>query len=261
METETAAVHTKVVDRGAAGRVARITIDYERKLNSLTRDLMAQIVAAFEAVAGDEALRCVVLTGAGDKAFVGGANLQELATLNVDAARDFITWVHRVCHAVRVLPVPVIARVNGYCLGAGLELAAACDLRIASANAVFAMPEVKVGLPSVVEAALLPRLVGWGKAAEIVYLARNYDADEALAMGLVERVVPGAELDQAVEEWLDDLLAAGPRAIRLQKALLAKWESEPLEAAIEAGIESLASAYETDEPERLIRPFLDRKSR
>ena len=126
-------------------------------------------------------------------------------------------------------------------------------------NASFGMPEVKVGLPSVVEAALLPRLVGWGKAAELVYLARTYDAEAAREMGLVERVVAPEALDGAVEEWLGDILAAGPRAIRLQKALLTRWESEPLGQAIEAGIDSLASAFESDEPERLIRPFLDRK--
>src|SRR5690606_12067295 len=119
--------------------------------------------------------------------------------------------------------------------------------------AMFGMPEVKVGVPSVVEAALLPRLVGWGKARE---LAKNYSAAEALAMGLVERVAPSDALDAAVDEWVDMIASAGPRAIRLQKALIAKWEQLDLRSAIEAGVDSIANAYASDEPARRIAPLL-----
>lgn len=253
-------VRVTITERGEAGRLALVTVDYERRLNSLTKALLVQLEAAFENLASDHLLRLAVLTGAGERAFIGGANLHELATLTPNDARAFITGVHRACAAIRALPVPVIARVNGYCLGAGLEIAAACDLRLAASHAVFGMPEVKVGLPSVVEAALLPRLVGWGKAAELVYLARTYDAEAAFRMGLVERVVALGDLDAAVEEWVDDLLEAGPRAIRAQKALLRVWEDEPLDGAIEAGIDRLAEAYESDEPKRLIRRFFQRRN-
>jgi len=252
-------VRVELSDSGRRGRVAWVTLDHVAKLNSLTTPLLDQLAAVFRTLASDAELRAAVLTGAGETSFIGGANLDELAGLDVAGARAFITKVHLACAAVRALPVPVIARVNGYCLGAGLEIAASCDLRLASANAVFAMPEVKVGLPSVVEAALLPRLVGWGKAAEIVYLARNYDAAQAREMGLVQAVVPAAELDRAVAAWLDDLVAAGPRAIRAQKALLAQWERMAPTDAIEAGIEPLARAYESDEPARLIGAFFARK--
>jgi enoyl-CoA hydratase/carnithine racemase len=255
----TAEVRVELLERDDRGRVARVTLDHEAKLNSLTAALLQQLAGAFRELSGDGSLRAAVLTGAGGRAFMGGANLDELAGLDVAGARAFITKVHLACAAIRALPVPVIARVNGYCLGAGLEIAASCDLRLAADNAVFAMPEVKVGLPSVVEAALLPRLVGWGKAAEIVYLARDYDAAEALAMGLVQQVVPAAALDAAVAAWLDDLLEAGPRAIRAQKALIAEWERLPLAAAVEAGIEPLARAYESDEPQRLIAAFFARR--
>ena len=185
-------VQMSTEDPGEAGRVAWITVDNSSKLNSLTTALLDKLIVALEALSNDDELRCMVLTGAGQKAFVGGANLDELAGLTPTSARAFITRVHKVCEAMRTLPVPVIARINGYCLGAGLELAASADLRIAANNAVFGMPEVRVGLPSVIEAALLPRLVGWGKAREIVYLARNYSASDALAMGLVERVAAPA---------------------------------------------------------------------
>ena len=134
------------------------------------------------------------------------------------AREAFITLVHRTCDCLRELPVPVIARVNGYALGAGLEVAAACDLRVASSNAVFGMPEVKVGIPSVVEAALLPGLIGWGRTRELLLFGENIDAATALAWGLVEQVVAPAELDAAVEARLDALLSAGPQAVRLQKS-------------------------------------------
>jgi enoyl-CoA hydratase/carnithine racemase len=259
MDAREAGVRVQVSAAGGRGRVAHVTLDHEAKANSLTSPLLLELAAAFERLAADDALRAAVLTGAGSRAFIGGANLDELAALDVESARAYIGKVHRACAAIRALPVPVIARINGHCLGAGLEIAAACDLRLASANAVFAMPEVKLGLPSVVEAALLPRLVGWGKAAEIVYLARNYDAAAALAMGLVEHVAEPGELDAAVSLWLDDLLAAGPLAIRAQKALLAEWERLPLEAAIEAGAARLAAAYASDEPRRMIEAISQRR--
>ena len=151
---------------------------------------------------------------------------------------------------MRAAPVPVIARIGGYALGAGLELAASCDLRVAAEGAVFGMPEVRLGIPSVVEAALLPGLVGWGRAREMLLLGETFDADAALAMGLVDAVVPAADLDAAVEARLAALLAAGPRAIRLQKALIRAWEDLPLKDAVAAGVDAFAAAFETDEPAR-----------
>ncbi len=151
--------------------------------------------------------------------------------------------------------MPVLARIQGFTLGAGLELVAACDLRIAAASARFGMPEVRLGIPSVVEAALLPGLVGWGRTRQLLLLGEVYEADEAARWGLLERVVPDEELDAAVDEWLDALLLATPRAIRLQKALIRKWEDLPVSDAIRAGIDAFASAYETDEPARAMAAF------
>jgi len=236
--------------------VAWITIGNESMLNALNSSLMDQLVGVLREAALDEQLRAVVIAGAGEKAFSGGADFRELARLNAVSARDFITRLHRACQAIRDLPVPVIARIQGYALGAGLELAASCDLRIAADTAIFGMPEVKLGIPSVIEAALLPSLVGWGRAREILYLGENFDATDALAWGLVERVVPKVSLDEAVEQCIESLLRTGPRAIRLQKKLIRSWEDLPLRAAIEAGIDSLAAAYEGDEPRLAMQNFL-----
>jgi len=159
---------------------------------------------------------------------------------------------------LRDLPVPVIARVNGFCLGAGLEVMAACDMHIASDNAVFGMPEVKIGLPSVVEAALLPQLIGWGRTKLMLYTGDNIDARTAADWGLVEKVVPAAELATARSEWTASIVESGPRAIRLQKELIREWEAMPVNDAIEAGIRNMYRAYQTEEPTRMVNAAIQR---
>ncbi len=238
-------------DRPEGGHLARVTIDNAKKLNTLNRALMVEIVETVEQLEADAALRLVILTGAGERAFVGGADIAEIAGLDQDSARDFITLVHRCCDGFRRLAVPVIARIDGYALGAGLELAAACDLRIASERAMFGMPEVRVGIPSVVEAALLPQLVGHGRARRLLLTGEPIGAAEALAWGLVDAVAPPGELDAAVERLAAAILAGGKQAIRLQKALIRDWEELPTSAAIARGIDAFAEAYATDEPRRM----------
>jgi enoyl-CoA hydratase/carnithine racemase len=240
------------------GRVARLVIDNRAKLNSLDTGLMREIVGKMAVVAADPELRLAILGGAGGRAFVGGADIAEIAGLDRAGARDFITLVHRCCAAFRRLPVPVIARIDGFALGAGLELAAACDLRVAGDTAIFGMPEVAIGIPSVVEAALLPRLVGAGRARRLLLTGETIDAATALAWGLVDFVAPAVELDAAVDRLARPILAAGPRAIRLQKSLILEWEELPIAAAIARGIDAFVEAFATDEPARLAGAALAR---
>ncbi len=182
-----------------------------------------------------------------------------MSALDRDGARDFITLVHRTCDCLRRLPVPVVARIDGYALGAGLEVAVSCDLRVATRRASFGMPEVKVGLPSVVEAALIPQLIGFGRARELLMLGEIIDAETALRWGLIERVVAPEALDAEVEGIIAALLSGGPQAIRAQKALMQTWENLPADAAIQAGIDAFERAYDTDEPARLLSAFVNRK--
>ena len=233
------------------GYVAHLTIDNAAKLNSLNRALMTEIVEIVGALAADSRLRLVVVSGAGERSFVGGADIGEIAALDQASARSFITLVHRSCDAFRHLPVPVIARIDGYALGAGLELACACDFRVASERSTFGMPEVKIGIPSVVEAALLPGLIGRGRARRLLLTGETIDAGEALTWGLVDMVTTIDELDRAVERFVRPILVAGPRAIRLQKSLILDWEELPTSAAIERGVDCFVSAYETGEPARM----------
>jgi enoyl-CoA hydratase/carnithine racemase len=208
------------LDERGQGTIAYLTIDNRAKLNTLDSALMAAFIETVERLAAREDLRALVLTGAGEKAFIGGASIPEMAALDKDSARDFITLVHRSCDCLRRLPVPVIAMIDGYALGAGLEVAVSCDLRVASTRAKFGMPEVKIGLPSVVEAALIPRLIGFGRARELLMLGETIDAATALRWGLIERVVAREALDREVESVISSLLTAGPQAVRLQKALM-----------------------------------------
>ena len=253
-------IEIKFDDYGERGLVARIVVDYQPRLNILNTDLISQLASALNSLSANEHLRVLILTGAGDRAFVGGADVNEMAALNKTSAKSFITGLHEACTALRNIPVPVIARISGYCLGAGLEIAVSCDLRIAADHSVFGMPEVKVGIPSVIEAAILPRLIGWGKAAELIYTGETISAAEAVACGLIERSVPANQLDVAVDRWINAILEAAPRAIRLQKRLLREWERLPLDEAIELGIEMFAEAYETDEPRVFMQRFLNRRN-
>jgi enoyl-CoA hydratase len=236
--------------------VAVLTIENAAKLNTLNTTVMTDLIAAAEQLGGDRLLRAVVLRGAGKRAFIGGADINEMAELHPESARAFITLVHRCCDVFRRLPVPVIARVQGYVFGAGVEIAAACDMRVAGSDAQFGMPEVRLGVPSVVEAALLPQLIGWGRTRQWLLTGDRIDATTALSWGLVETVVPSDQLDAAVERLVTSILASGANAVRLQKVLITEWEDLPLRQAIQRGIERFAEAWQSEEPRLLMGEFV-----
>ena len=241
------------------GQLARVWIDRTEKLNALNSKVISELITSFHELIKNFDLRVVVLSGVGNKSFIGGADLKELNSLTPEKARDFITQLHLACGAIRAVPVPVIARINGYCLGAGLEIAAACDMRIASDNARFAMPEVQVGIPSVIEAALLPRLIGWGKTSRLLYTGESISAATAMQWGLLEEIVQAEALDVQTDVLCKKICSAGPNAIRLQKQLISQWETSSLKDSIDAGIDSLVEAYKTDEPKKMMADFLSPK--
>lgn len=253
----TGRVNASRVERHGAP-VAWLEVDRRDRLNILSTPLIEALTAEIAGLGGS-GVRAAVLTGAGDRAFVGGADIHEMAGLEPASARAFITGLHRLCAAVRDAPVPVVARIEGHCYGAGLELAAACDLRVAAEGASFGMPEVHVGIPSVIEAALLPGLIGAARARDLVMTGRRIDAREALDWGLISRLAPREDLDAAVDAVLAELIAAGPEALRLQKRLCNDWDRVPLPQAVALGIDAFAEAYAGDEPRRMMRAFLDRK--
>ena len=253
-------VRVKIEARRGKGRVAFVVLDRQQKLNAVNTPLLKKLTKVFVELKADRQLRLAVLTGAGERAFIGGADINEMVNFNPDTGETFITRLHGVCAAIRELPVPVIARISGHCLGGGLEIAASCDLRLATEEAQFGMPEVLVGLPSVIEACLLPRLMGWGKARALIYTGQSISSAEALQCGLVDRVVAEEKLDQALEDWIEAILKAGPKAIRLQKALIREWEVLPIDEAVQAGIKAFRRTWASDEPRRLMQAFLNRRS-
>ena len=247
--------------------VATITVSNPRKLNIVNSPLLQQMINTCQEVSKDEKLRVVVLAGAptaeGKAAsWIGGMDIREMSKMDsYETAKDFITLVHHACDAFRQIPVPVLAKVHGFALGAGLEIMAACDLKIASRVSTFGMPEVKIGLPSVVEAALMANQIGMGRTRRLMYLAENISADTAENWGLIEKVVEDeAALDQAVAEWVDMIVSMGPKAIRSQKRLMQKWENTTPEQGIQAGIEALAATFADGgkEPREYMAKFLNR---
>lgn len=238
------------------GGVARVTLG-RPPLNLLTPPLIERLGAAFRALAGELDVRVVVL-GATGRAFSAGVEVQAMRDLDPPGARHLIERLHATIRAVREVDAVVLARLHGHVLGGALELVAGCDLRLAAASCRLGMPEIRVGIPSVIEAALLPGLVGWGRAAELLLTGDTIDAGAAERWGLVNRVVPDEALDGEVAAWVERLTALPPRALRQQKALLRRWRQLDLDSAIALSMDTFASAYGTDEPRRAMQAFLDR---
>jgi enoyl-CoA hydratase len=240
------------------GGIVRCTLD-RPPLNLFEPGLIAALRTTFDSLAVDPTVRLAVLTGSG-RAFTGGMNVHVLRDLDAANATALITSLHDAIEAVHRAPFPVIAAVNGHALGAGFELAIACDLRIAAREATFGLPEVRVGVPSVIQAALLPPLIGPGRAAELLLTGKTIGADQALAWGLVNEVVERARLDAAVETVVDTIAACAPGAVRLQKQLIVRWRESDLSSAIRAGIAAFAASYATGEPREGTTAFLEKRS-
>jgi enoyl-CoA hydratase/carnithine racemase len=246
------------IDRDARG-VVRLTICNAGTLNILGSAAINGVREGLQALATEPQIRLLVIAGQSEKSMIGGADIKEMAKLDQVSAEKFITGLRDLCEAVRVFPSPVIARMPGWCLGGGLEVAAACDFRIAAHDAKFGMPEVKVGIPSVIHAALLPRLIGWGRARWLVMTGETIDAATALGWGLIDVIAPEGRLDEAVEETVAMLLQCGPEALRVQKNLLRQWEELPLTESVNLSIGVFGKCFLTDEPRRLMQVFIERK--
>jgi len=199
--------------------VAVVTIDRPEVHNALSWEVMAALDAALTRVETDDAVRAVVFTGAGDRAFIAGADIGQVQEYTPRTALE--SWMQRTFDRVEDLPKPTIAAVNGIALGGGLELAMACDIRIAAATARFGLPEVSLGvLPGAGGTQRLARFVGTGRAIELILTGRTAPAAEALEIGLVTSVVPADRLMTAAREVAEQILAKGPLAVRLAKLVI-----------------------------------------
>jgi enoyl-CoA hydratase len=213
--------------------LATLTLNRPRALNALSRRLAAALRDTVRELAARPDLRVVVLRGAGERAFSTGADLKERATMTPDEKGAHTGEIAAAAEALTALPVPAIAAVRGYALAGGMELAVACDIRVAAEDAIFGLTEVAIGIfPGAGGPVRLPRLVGPGKARELIYSGRRIGAAEALQCGLVERVVPVAEFDAAVAELAGQIRDAAPLAVRAAKRVLDVAPDLPLSAAL-----------------------------
>jgi enoyl-CoA hydratase len=239
--------------------IATLTIDGVKSMNIIGTPAILALTEELNRLRDDPALRVLVLRGRDDRAFIGGADIAEMVNLTPPTAEAFITRLKNLCEAVYRFPTPVIARMAGWCLGGGLEVAMAADLRISSSDGQYGMPEVKVGIPSVIHATLMPRLMGPGAATWLLLTGDTIDAATALAQGLVHRVCPLADLDDLVRRTALQLAALGPQVLRQQKALLHDWQQRPLDEAIERTVTEFGRAFSTGEPQLHMGRFLNRK--
>lgn len=238
---------------------AILTITGAGPLNVLSTPVIRSLTAQLGELAENDRLHCLVLRGSGTRAFVAGADINELATLTAPTGRAFISALRDLCNAVRHFPVPVIVRLQGHTLGGGLELAMAGDLRIAADDAVVGMPEVKVGIPSVIHAALMPAQIGATRAAWLLLTGENITALQAQQWGLVNECVPAHRLDGRILEIAAGLADIGPAVLRQQKRLLRRWERMTVDAAIDDSIAEFGDAFHTGEPQHHMQAFLERK--
>jgi enoyl-CoA hydratase len=242
--TTTVPRHLRIESRGP---VTFLTVHRPEVLNALDRATLEEIAGAVAAFAADPAQGVLVVTGAGEKSFVSGADIKELAALGPFAAEETSRFGQSVVDAIERCPKPVIAAINGYAFGGGCELALGCHIRLASDNAVLGLPEVGLGiLPGYGGTQRLPRLVGQGRALELILSGRRVKADEAERIGLVERVVPQAELLAEAEKLALAIVKNGPLAVEAALEAVVRGMSLPLAEGLrfESGRFGLMAASE-----------------
>jgi enoyl-CoA hydratase len=243
------------------GGVAVVTMNRPDALNALNSEQLDLLGAAFHALSLDRAVRVVILTGAGDRAFAAGADIKEMVDLTPAEALAFGRKGHAITSAVERLPQPVIAAVNGYAFGGGCELAIACDIRLASENARFAQPEVGLGIPPGWGGTQrLPRLVGPGFAAEMIYTGRQVDAEEAFRFGLVNAVYPLDQLMSAAREMAARIARNSSVAVRAAKNLIGLVTTGDQAVGLAAEVASFGSAFAAPDRSEGMTAFVEKRA-
>ncbi len=248
---------TLLVER--RGRVALVTINRPEKRNALNIRTREEGAAALESLRDDAEVRVVVITGAGDKSFVAGADIGEFAGRTAITQRDVMTG-RSLFTAVDTFPKPVIAMVNGYCLGGGCELALACDLRIASERASFGQPEINLGIiPGGGGTQRLTHLVGEGKAMELILTGEIIDAQTAFQIGLVNLVVPAADLEAKTLELANRIAEKSPVALRMAKEAVKTASRSTLDEGLRREIDLFALCFSSEDKDEGVRAFLEKR--
>ena len=241
--------------------IATITINRPDKRNALNRESREDLIQILEDVRSDKNIRVLILTGAGEKAFISGSDITELKELSPLQMQEFMTTIGQQLYTdFENLDIPLIAKINGFCLGAGLELAMCCDLRIASVNAKLGQPELNLGiLPGGGGTQRLPRLVGVGKAKELIYSGDLIDAKEAERIGLVNKVVPLDKLDETAKELAGKITSKSPITIKLAKKAINKGMQAPLDVGLGYEVGAQCLSFSTEDHLEGLNAFLEKR--
>lgn len=240
--------------------IATITLNRPEALNAFSKEIIDEVLCALGDAQADENVRVVVLTGAGEKAFSAGADIKAMIGMNALKARELSLMGERLCLALEGLGKPVIAALNGYALGGGLEVAMACDLRIASENARIGQTEINIGLiPGWGGTQRLTRLVGRTKAKELVFTGRIIDARTAEQLGIVNMVVASDKFGETVRQFAAELAAKAPVALKVAKALIDKGADIGLEPALALEREGFGVVASTEDLQEGVRAFLEKR--
>jgi enoyl-CoA hydratase len=244
----------------AGGPVAVVTVNRPQVMNALDDTTLRELTDAFIALAADPEVRCVILTGAGEKAFVAGADIAAMAELGPDQGRDFAERGHRLGAVMESARAPIIAAVNGFALGGGLELALACDFALASSNAKLGLPEVGLGvIPGFGGTQRLARRIGPGRARELVYTGNLVGADEALRLGLVNAVTEPAGLLPAARALAEKIASRAPLAVAAAKRALREGADLPLGQALALEAELFGALFASADQKEGMRAFLAKR--
>ena len=241
------------------GQIGIITIDRQKALNALNAEVINELEQVIDGISVEET-RCVILTGAGEKSFVAGADIGSMCPLSKKEGEDWGAHGNAVFRKLEILPVPVIAAVNGFALGGGCELAMACDIRIASENAVFAQPEVSLGITAGFGGTQrLPRIIGLGKAKELLYTTTKIKADEAYRIGLVNYVYPQEQLMDEAIKLAEKIARNAPIAVRATKKAVNDGMQVDIDQAIAIEAKLFGSCFETEDQKNAMTAFLEKR--
>ncbi|HCW05179.1 MAG TPA: crotonase [Clostridium sp.] len=244
------------------GKVAIVTINRPKALNALNSETLKELDYIVDDLENDDAIYAVILTGAGEKAFVAGADITEMKDLNTMEGRKFSILGNKVFRRLENLEKPVIAAVNGFALGGGCELAMACDIRLASEKAKFGQPETGLGItPGFGGTQRLPRLVGTGMAKELIYTGKIIKADEALRIGLVNRVVEVDKLMEEAKNLAETIAANAPIAVKLSKTAINRGVQCDIDTALMYEAEAFGECFSTADQKEGMTAFVERRDK
>jgi len=239
--------------------IALLKFRGNRDLNLLHPDLVAEMARSIDDLGINPDIRVVVIQGSGERAFSGGVDVSQMKSFSPLEAEKFIRSLHALMRKIMTLRQPVIASIAGPCLGGAMELAMACDLRIGADDSLFGLPEIRVGIPSVIEASLLSKFVGLSKARELILMGDIIDAQEAQGMGLLNRIVSRDNLEKETREMAERLLKLSPHILSVQKDILDKWLNLSEEQGAEYSAKAFALCFATSHPREAMEAFLKKR--